>query len=185
MAQTTGRLEVLLRERAKFLAFIERRLGSRALAEEVLQEAFVRGLAHVDGVRADDAVVPWFYRLLRNAVIEVHRRRAAEARASAALANEVAALEGAPEEVRGELCRCMAGLVDSLKPEYAEALRKVDLEGGSVGRLASDTGITSNNATVRLHRARQALGRELRATCGACAEHGCLDCGCHKTYVGV
>jgi RNA polymerase sigma-70 factor (ECF subfamily) len=31
---------------------------------------------------------------------------------------------------------------------------------------------------VRLHRARQALKRELERSCGTCATHGCLDCTC-------
>jgi RNA polymerase sigma-70 factor (ECF subfamily) len=31
---------------------------------------------------------------------------------------------------------------------------------------------------VRLLRARRALLERLRATCGACFEHGCLDCFC-------
>ena len=43
---------------------------------------------------------------------------------------------------------------------------------------AEDLGITPNNATVRLHRARKALKRELERSCGTCATHGCLDCGC-------
>jgi RNA polymerase sigma-70 factor (ECF subfamily) len=182
MGQTTIRLDTLLGERAKFLSFLERRVGSRELAEEILQEAFVRGLERIEDVRADESVVPWFYRLLRNAVVEVHRRRAANARASAALANEAAALEAAHDEVSGELCSCMSGLIDALKPEYADAIRSVDLGGRSLTDLATDAGITTNNATVRLHRARQALGRELRATCGACADHGCLDCGCKKSH---
>src|SRR5262245_4530202 len=114
--QTTGRLDVLLAERAKFLAFVERRVGSRELAEEILQEAYVRGLEHVDDVRAEESVVPWFYRLLRNAIVEVHRRRAAHERASTALANEAAALEGVEDEVKGELCSCMSALIGSLKP---------------------------------------------------------------------
>jgi hypothetical protein len=35
-----------------------------------------------------------------------------------------------------------------------------------------------NNASVRLHRARQALARRVRAVCGACADRKCADCSC-------
>jgi RNA polymerase sigma-70 factor (ECF subfamily) len=54
----------------------------------------------------------------------------------------------------------------------------VDLEGGSVGDYARKAGITPNNASVRLHRAREALRKQVEKTCGTCATHGCLDCTC-------
>jgi hypothetical protein len=75
-------------------------------------------------------------------------------------------------------CACITALVDTLKPEYAGALRRVDLDGLSVRRFAEETGITPGNAGVRLHRAREALRRQLARSCGACLAHGCLDCHC-------
>jgi RNA polymerase sigma-70 factor (ECF subfamily) len=56
----------------------------------------------------------------------------------------------------------------------------VDLseEDGALAHYAQRTGITATNAAVRGHRARKALARGLRATCGTCAGAGCLDCTC-------
>jgi RNA polymerase sigma-70 factor (ECF subfamily) len=68
----------------------------------------------------------------------------------------------------------------TLKPEYAELLRRVDLEERSVPEAAAEVGITPNNAGVRLHRARQALKHQLERSCGSCATHGCLDCSCQR-----
>ncbi|WP_394839030.1 sigma-70 family RNA polymerase sigma factor [Pendulispora rubella] len=178
------RLRVLLQERARLLAFVERRVGSREMAEEILQEAFVRGVEKIAAVRDDESVVAWFYRLLRNAIIDRRRRHVATERVQSELAREWEALAEAnepDERERGEICTCMSGLVDTLKPEYESAIRTVDLGGGTVADLARANGISAGNAAVRLHRARQALGQRLRVTCGACAEHGCLDCGCRKS----
>jgi len=153
------------------------------MAEEILQEAFVRSVEKIAAVRDDESVVAWFYRLLRNAIIDRRRRHAASERAHAELSREAQVLADAndpDERERGEICTCMSGLVETLKPEYESAIRTVDLAGGTVADLAQADGISAGNAAVRLHRARQALGQRLRATCGACAEHGCLDCGCKK-----
>jgi RNA polymerase sigma-70 factor (ECF subfamily) len=38
--------------------------------------------------------------------------------------------------------------------------------------------LSTNNASVRLRRARRALKKNLEQTRGACAQHGCLDCSC-------
>jgi RNA polymerase sigma-70 factor (ECF subfamily) len=54
----------------------------------------------------------------------------------------------------------------------------VDIDEASPTDLAQRAGISTNNASVRVHRARQALEKQVRATCGVCAEHGCLDCRC-------
>jgi len=77
-----------------------------------------------------------------------------------------------------EACRCILGLAETLRPEYAAALRRVDVEGTAVQDFAREAGITANHASVRLFRAREALAKRLRATCRTCAEHGCLDCVC-------
>ena len=62
----------------RFLSFLTNRVGNRHDAEEILQAAFVRGVERLDTVRDSENVVAWFYRLLRNAVIDYYRHRDAE-----------------------------------------------------------------------------------------------------------
>jgi RNA polymerase sigma-70 factor (ECF subfamily) len=69
-------------------------------------------------------------------------------------------------------------LAGTLKPEYAQALQRVEVDGVSVQAFAAEAGITANNAAVRLFRARKALKKQLEVSCGTCASHGCLDCTC-------
>jgi RNA polymerase sigma-70 factor (ECF subfamily) len=60
-------------------------------------------------------------------------------------------------EMFAEVCACVRSLVETLKPEYASAIRRVGLEGVPVRRFAEEQKISANNAAVRLHRAHQAL----------------------------
>lgn len=167
---------VLVAQHARFLSFLDRRLGSRAEAEEVLQAAYARALER--GVPQDDevGVVAWFYRVLRNAIVDVARRRDAERRGAERYAQEQPGTVDA--ELRDAVCACLHDVLPALRPEYASVVREVDLEARPVAEVASARAITVNNATVRLHRARQALKKQLLRTCGACAAHGCLECGC-------
>src|SRR5438067_4454856 len=48
-------LEVLVENHRRFLAFLERRVGSRVEAEDILQDAFVRSLDRADTVRDPEA----------------------------------------------------------------------------------------------------------------------------------
>lgn len=173
-----GALAALIENHRRFLAFVERRVGSRAEAEEILQAAFVKGLERAGEIRDEERAVAWFYRLLRNAIVDHWRARGAEARATEALARELGDAHEPPPEVASELCACFEALLPALKPEHAEILRKVDLGGARPVDFAAEAGITPNNAMVRLHRARTALRERLVRSCRTCAEHGCLDCTC-------
>jgi len=167
----------LLRGRPRFLAFVERQVGSRAVAEDVLQDAYARGIAHEPMVPDDTRATAWFYRVLRNAIIDRHRRDASARRALTTLATAMRDAH-VPEPKAERVCGCVGPVLASLKPEYRDAIHVVDLNEGGIDALSAQSGITSNNAAVRLHRARAALGRKLRDTCGACAESGCFDCSC-------
>jgi RNA polymerase sigma-70 factor (ECF subfamily) len=175
---TEAALRALVDGHARFLAFLERRVESRQVAEEILQEAFVKSLEKGSTLRAGEAATAWFYRLLRNAIVDHYRRRDVERRALDAVTREP--VEAFEDELMRTVCGCVAGLLDTLKPEYAEALRAVEIEGVRVQDFAAQAGITDNNASVRLHRARLALRRSLERSCGSCVTHGCVDCHCEQ-----
>ena len=126
-------------------------------------------------LRDGESAIAWFYRVLRNAVVDHHRRRGAASRAMDGFARE---LDEPPAEVQEAVCACVLELARTLKPEYEEARRRLDVDGASVQGYAAEAGIQANNAGVRVHRAREALRKRVKAACGTCADHGCLDCAC-------
>jgi len=173
---TRPEAEALVANHREFVRFVERRIGNRALAEEIVQDAFVRSLDRGDEIR--DSVIGWFYRVLRNAVIDHQRRQSVADRRLDQFAAELAASGQADEEVRTTACACVLRLADTLKPEYAEALRRIEVDQLAVKDYAEATGISPGNAGVRIFRAREALRKQVARSCGTCAEHGCLDCTC-------
>jgi RNA polymerase sigma-70 factor (ECF subfamily) len=171
-------LEVLLENHRAFLRYLERRVGNRELAEDILQDAFVKVMDRPDLAPLDEGLVPWFYRTLRNAAIDRFRRRNAAERAVEAFARELDTHAAPEPEIEAEICACITRLASTLKPEYAEALRAIDVQATPVKDFAEQRGLSASNAGVRIFRARQALRRRLIESCGTCAEHGCRDCTC-------
>jgi RNA polymerase sigma factor (sigma-70 family) len=170
-------LAAIAERRRSFLSFLERRVGHRETAEDVFQEAFARSLDKLP-LGTEESAVSWFYRVLRNAVVDHYRRDGAGERALAALAQKLD--EEAPPTLddRDAVCRCVARLSETIKAEYATALRRIDVDGLSVQDYAAEAGITPNNAGVRVFRAREALRKRVVRWCGSCAERGCVDCTC-------
>lgn len=174
---TEADVQSLVGSHRALLAFVQKRVGDRALAEDILQDAFVRGLSRADDV---ESVPAWFYRVLKNAVVDRARRAGAESRALAAFARELEGLHEAPRERSEVACQCVLDLGKTLEPSYRDILERVEVEGATLRQVAAELGITENNAAVRLHRARKALRRRVEESCGTCAEHGCRDCHCES-----
>lgn len=181
---TADVIRVLVGNHRLFLGFLEKRVGSRATAEDILQDAFVKGVSRLETLRSDESAIAWFYRLLRNAIID-HKRRASSAdRKLAAFGQEVETHAEPDREMHNAICGCVAELAATLKEEYAEALRTVEVEGIAVKDYADRVNISKSNAGVRVHRAREALRKQVIRSCGTCADHGCLNCTCAKSPSG-
>ncbi|MCK5940624.1 MAG: sigma-70 family RNA polymerase sigma factor [Planctomycetes bacterium] len=165
----------------EFLGFVQRRVGDRALAEDLVQDAFVKSLERGGELRDDESARAWFYRVLRNAIIDRQRRTTSDRGRLAKLADELQQAEDDRAAAADrELCQCVARLIDTLPPDQAAALRRIELDGIPVKQFAAESGIGESNAGVRVFRARKALRERVTRSCGTCAEHGCFDCSCGK-----
>lgn len=173
-------VQILIDHRDELVGFLVKRLGDRQLAEDLFQDAFVRGLDRIEQLRAEESVLAWFYRALRNALIDHHRRVGSSGRALERLAGELGEAAQPPPELHASVCRCVSQLADALKAEYADALREIDVNGMSVRDYATSRQISASNAGVRVFRARKALLGRVEKTCGHCAQGGGCgdDCTC-------
>lgn len=172
----------LNRHRNVFKAFLAARVGSEAEAEDILQNGLLKALKRGDALQDDAKLTAWFYQLLRHAVVDHYRTRGSTRRRHEVLGETISALgediASPPKSWEPQVCGCLGGVVGTLKPQYAELLRRVDLNGESVQAAAKALKMTPNNASVALHRARKDLRRHLETFCGDCADSGCLDCDC-------
>ncbi len=146
-----------------FLRFLTRRLGNRSTAEDVLQNFFLRAVRKADEVRDSDSVIAWLYSVLRSVLMDHYRSETARKRREEAYVQEQLLFGDESEEMALEdsLCKCFHKLISELRPDYSEILQRIDLAGESREAVSTDLGISPTNARVRLHRARQALRKEL------------------------
>lgn len=162
------------------LAYLRRRFGDRAEAEEVLQLFMVRALEREAALRDEDSVRGWLGRVLASTIVD-HQRRAISKR-SRETHLEPQLLENIADEAAGEIdqavCACLHALLPSLRSDQAELIRRADLSGEPREAIAASLGVTLNALGVRLHRARGALKARLEEMCLTCPVHGFLDCAC-------
>jgi DNA-directed RNA polymerase specialized sigma24 family protein len=153
-----------------FLAFVQERVGSRALAQGILQDAFVCPNDGLDDPADDESATAWFVRRLRNAVLDYQRRHEITTHSLVTFAEELAEelAEGSAAAVK--TCRVvwqsMARLTRNLEPVYAQALQRIEADGLAVETYASEEGIKSHNVlVVQVFLAREGLKRQIVLAC--------------------
>lgn len=176
---------LLTHSRVQFRRFLRKHVSDEAVADDLLQQAILKALRNDRDGGPKDSLVAWFYRILRNVLTDHYRSRAAEGRKSEALAESEALPESITEIDKARLCACFRELLPALKPEYADLIRRIDLEEEGHAEVAEALGLSANTLSVRLHRARQSLRKHLESACGLCTTHGCLDCTCRKPGFSV
>ncbi|HET6511657.1 MAG TPA: RNA polymerase sigma factor [Candidatus Kapabacteria bacterium] len=166
----------ILAHRSKLVAFVTSKVQDADLAEDIVQEGLLKALRSAPDLRDDEKLLPWFYRILQNAIIDEYRKegRLAKRQEAYALGQDMVLTE----DDRSTVCECFKDLMPSLKPEYAEVLDALELKEEDPDSVAQRLGVTRGNLKVRMHRARQQLRSKLEQTCQMCATHGCLNCTC-------
>lgn len=171
--------DAIIKNLHAFVAFARKRLGDHHLAEDVVQDSLIKALTADRHPETDEETTTWFYRILRRSIIDVYRKQGARSRALERFEKELP--EAPDEEDERELCKCFRRLLPLVPEQYRELLEQVDLQGREPDEVAAALGVTRNNLTVRLHRARKQLRKALAANCGACSVHGCIDCTCEES----
>lgn len=179
---TPAAIRTLAEVHDSFLQFLRRRLRNESDAKEVMQQFYLRVVIHASQLRNEESALMWLRRVLQSTLSDFLRRATARGHAEADFARKDAAVPPASiDDLGAFVCLCLYKLLPLLRSDYAEVLRRVDMENESREAVAAALGLTPGNLTVRLHRARQALRRALQLTCQTCPIHGYLDCGCDYT----
>ena len=92
-------------DQQRFLQFVVRRVQDHALAEDILQAAYARAVDPQTALRSDDSATAWFYRILRNAIIDYYRHKDVEDRVMEPLTPE-ADRSAEPTET-ASVCHCI------------------------------------------------------------------------------
>ena len=152
--------------RARLLRFVERRVRSRADAEDIVQAVFAQAAAHRADLRHGDRLVPWLFRITRNAIADYYRAGGRDPLAGAVPETGVRGepLEELPadepesdDRASAALARCMTPMLESLAPAYRDALRQVELENRRQVDVARELGIPISTLKSRVQRGRVML----------------------------
>ncbi len=161
---------VALRDRAAFKTLYDRTsaklfgvtlriLTNRSEAEDALQEVFVKVWQRAEGYRPDAASpMTWLITIARNhAIDKVRARRPGHKDLDEAFDIQDAGMSPEQSAINTDEGNRIDSCMETLKPERAEAVRRVYVEGESYNELADRLNVPLNTVRTWLRRSLLAL----------------------------
>ena len=151
----------------RLFSFLVRLSRRRDIAEDLLEETWLRLVAHAGRLRADTRLGPWLFTVARNLHVSYRRSRLLEESHTSGLLGlwPFAYPRPSPfeETAATEVERRIESAIAALPPAYREVLLLVGIEGFRPAEAAAVCGITPEALRQRLSRARALLSRHLDA----------------------
>jgi RNA polymerase sigma-70 factor, ECF subfamily len=134
---------------------------SRADADDLLQETWLRIHKVRDTYRPGEPVLPWFYAIARHVRVD-HYRKSIRIAARERTLEEIS---NAPAAAGGESCEAsdLEALLAPLPDSQREALQMLKLAGMSLEEVARATSSTVGSVKQRVHRAYKKLRQTMSA----------------------
>jgi len=165
--------EVVKREESRLRNFIRRRVPDPLDAEDILQEVFYELVEANRLLMPIDHVAGWLFRVARNRITDLFRKKKPESLGETAVASEDERLQledllpspnAGPEALyaRQILLEELELAVDELPREQREAFVAHELEGRSFKEMAAATGVSVNTLLSRKRYAVLHLRERLR-----------------------
>ena len=153
---------------ARLFSFLARLANSRDVAEDLLEETWLRLVAHAGRLQPDTRLGPWLFTVARNLHISYRRSRSIEDSGDAGAVGLWSRGSPTPSPLEvaeaSELERRVGAALAALPTTYREALLLVAVEGLRPAEAAAVCGISGQAMRQRLSRARAALDRQMTAT---------------------
>ena len=175
MAEQDHRIsEVVVRERARLRNFIRRRVADPSDVEDILQDVFYRLVEANRLLMPIEHVTGWLFRVARNRITDLFRKKKPASFADAAVEGEEGELleiedllpspDAGPEELylRHVLLEELELALDELPDEQREVFLAHELEGRSFKEMAAETGLKVNTLLSRKRYAVLYLRERLR-----------------------
>jgi RNA polymerase sigma factor (sigma-70 family) len=175
MAEQDERIsEAIDRDKTRLRNFIRRRVADPSDAEDILQEVFYELVEAYRLMKPIEQVGAWLFRVARNRITDLFRKRKPEASTSdPVVAEEGASLtledllpsrDAGPEAAyaRTVLLEELEDALEELPEEQREVFLAHEIEGRSFKELAVETGLSVNTLLSRKHYAVIHLRERLR-----------------------
>lgn len=147
---------------AQLLQFIQSKVATKAIAEDILQEVFIKIHLHQRNLQKTNRLSSWVYQITRNTIIDYYRRK----KWGTTPLSETLPLLDEEKETPPDFTNCLKSFIHQLPPKYKEALLQTTYGQLSQKEYAQQNQLTYSTAKSRVQRGKVKL-KELFMECCA------------------
>jgi len=146
--------EIWLDHSSGLLAFIRGRIPDRNLAEDILQDVFLKVHSKLGTLNNEERLQSWLYQITRHTMIDYYRRH----RGTESLPDSLPLAETSQEaEWWQTWAKCVRPMIELLPSPYRDALLLSDIDGLPLKEVAERLGLSLPGAKSRVQRGRVKL----------------------------
>ena len=167
----------------RLLRFIESRVSDHDIAEDLLQDVFIKIHNNIDSLKNKTTVGSWVYQITRNTIVDHYRSKKSHTDIKE---NHLLNDDKPENEARSEIIDDMKDMILELPEKYKQALILTEYDGLRQTQLAQYLNLSPSGARSRVQRARQMLRDNLMRCCHFVFDrynqvidyhpHGCCCC---------
>lgn len=167
--------------------FILKYIHNEAVAEDILQDVFLKIHMHIETLHDEEKLQAWLYQIARRTIYDYYRSQ----KITQTLPETFdIPQEPTQEDMEQTLLPCLKDMVDQLPSLYRDAIFLTEYQGLTQRELAEQLHLSFSGAKSRVQRAREKLKQKLLECChfvldrrGGIIEYHprnecCLSCSC-------
>lgn len=136
--------------------------GDKALAEDMVQEAFVRAWNKLHLFKGESKFGTWLHRLTVNVVLSDRRIRVKRVQREQEFSDDIERVQVGDRDVFAGLRKDLEAAISGLPERARTVLILYDIEGYKHNEIAKMTGMAVGSSKAQLHRARKLVREVLK-----------------------
>lgn len=144
--------------------FIRRKVSDDHVADDLLQETFMRVHRNIGTLQDADRLAAWVYQIARN-VVHDHHRKATNSTVALADADPADDCDDHLSQLRCRGAGWLDEMIRSLPDGYREAVQMAEIDGLSQQAVADRLDLSLSGAKSRIQRGREMLKGALEQCC--------------------
>ncbi|MCO4798777.1 MAG: sigma-70 family RNA polymerase sigma factor [Colwelliaceae bacterium] len=149
----------------QLLMFIVKKVDSVDVAEDILQEVFIKVNQQIEQLREQDKLASWLYMICRNAIIDYYRKNRNNNTQIFEANMDVFIGELSKRHENESLHKCIATLINELDETYRQVIEDSEIFELKQAKIAERNHISLSATKSRIKRGKEKLKEKLKQCC--------------------
>ncbi|OHX66919.1 sigma-70 family RNA polymerase sigma factor [Flammeovirga pacifica] len=149
--------------KSELYGFIKHKVNDKDLADDILQDVFIKIHSNVDRLKDEKKLTSWVYQLTRNTIVDFYRKKQLPTKEFDGIEKDLLS-EGEAEDER--YCKeCVRPFILELPDNYKDVMLKITYENISQKEYALTNGLAYSTVKSRIQRGRDQLKKSFETCC--------------------